>query len=356
MIKKSIRRFAPFVLVVGILLVVQSSTAIGQTPSPSPTASPAAKPKDDDEPIKIDTELVNIDVRVVDRNGRPVGNLLQGDFRVLENNEPQQIEFFSKSEIPTNYSLVVDNSGSLRQQLDKVIEASKIIVNTNKPDDETSVIRFVSRDKITIDQDFTSNKNDLNDALDNLYIEGGQTAIRDAVYLATQRLTDYEKSNSFDDRKRRALILVSDGEDRDSYYSEAQLYELLREANIQIYVIGFVGDLDKDTGFIKKSPQAKAKSFLERLASETGGKSYFPETLNDLPNIAKDISNELRSQYSIGYLPSKKEDGTYRNIKVVISDGPNKEKRIAITRSGRNANKQGLSTPATTTTTANKSN
>jgi Ca-activated chloride channel family protein len=150
--------------------------------------------------------------------------------------------------------------------------------------------------------------------------------------------------------------LVSDGEDRDSYYSEAQLYELLREANIQIYVIGFVGDLDKDTGFIKKSPQAKAKSFLERLASETGGKSYFPDTLSELPNIAKDISNELRSQYSIGYLPSKKEDGTYRNIKVIISDGPNKEKRIAITRSGRNANKQGLSTPAPATSTANKSN
>jgi Ca-activated chloride channel family protein len=214
----------------------------------------------------------------------------------------------------------------------------------------------VSRDKITIDQDFTSNKSDLFDALDNLYIEGGQTAIRDAVYLATQRLTDYEKSNSFDDRKRRALILVSDGEDRDSYYSEAQLYELLREANIQIYVIGFVGDLDKETGFIKKSPQAKAKSFLERLAGETGGKAYFPDTLNDLPGIAKDISNELRSQYSIGYLPSKKGDGTYRNIKVVVSDGPNKEKRIAITRSGRNANKQGLATPGTTTTTANKSN
>lgn len=355
MINISLHRFALLVLVIGVIWGFQSVNVVGQTPSPSPTASPA-KPKDDDEPIKIDTELVNIDVRVVDRNGRPVGNLSQADFKILENNEPQQIEFFSKSEIPTNYSLVVDNSGSLRQQLDKVIEASKIIVNTNKPDDETSVIRFVSRDKITIDQDFTANKNDLFDALDNLYIEGGQTAIRDAVYLATQRLTDYEKSNSFDDRKRRALILVSDGEDRDSYYSEAQLYELLREANIQIYVIGFVGDLDKDTGFIKKSPQAKAKSFLERLASETGGKSYFPDTLTELPNIAKDISNELRSQYSIGYLPSKKEDGTYRNIKVVISDGPSKEKRIAITRSGRNAAKQGLSTPAPAASTANKSN
>ena len=354
MLKKSLYQFAPLVLVIGLVLLFQSVDVIGQTPSPSPTASPAAKPKDDDEPIRIDTELVNIDVRVVDRNGRPVNNLQQGDFKILEENEPQQIEFFSKSEIPTNYSLVVDNSGSLRQQLDKVIEASKIIVNTNKADDDTSIIRFVSRDKITIDQDFTSNKSDLFDALDNLYIEGGQTAIRDAVYLATQRLTDYEKSNSFDDRKRRALILVSDGEDRDSYYSEAQLYELLREANVQIYVIGFVGDLDKDTGFIKKSPQAKAKSFLERLASETGGKAYFPDTLNDLPGIAKDISNELRSQYSIGYLPSKKGDSTYRNIKVVVSDGPNKEKRIAITRSGRNANKQGLSAPATPATTATK--
>ena len=139
------------------------------------------------------------------------------------------------------------------------------------------------------------------DSLDNLYVEGGQTAIIDAVYLAAERVENYEKTDRIDDRKRRALILVSDGEDRDSFYKEEQLYELLRESDVQIYAIGFVNELDKEGGFISKSPQGKAKAFLERMAKETGGKVYFPNSLNELNGIAKDIASELRTQYSISY-------------------------------------------------------
>ncbi len=314
------------------------------TPSPTPAAAPVLinptpKPTETpDEIIKIDTELVNLNVRVIDRNNRPVNNLQQKDFKVSEDGAPQQIDFFSKSEVPTNYALVVDNSGSMRQLLDKVIEAGKILVNTNRPDDESMIIRFVGRDKIEIEQQFTPNKTDLNDALDNLYIEGGQTAIIDAVYLAVENVDEYEKSKKVNDRKRRALILVSDGEDRNSYYNEKQLFELLRESEVQIYVIGFVSELSKDGGFISKSPQDKSKAFLQRLATETGGKAYFPNGASDLPGLAKEISNELRTQYSIGYIPSNDaRDGTFRNIKVVVEDGPNKERRIAITKAGRTA-------------------
>ena len=310
------------------------------TPTP-PTVSPDVSPTPDDEIIKIDTVNVLLNVRVVDRNNRPINNLSQKDFQILEDNVPQRIESFSKGEVPTNYSLVIDNSGSLRFQLEKVIEAGKIIVNTNRPDDETSIIRFVSSDKIEVVQDFTPNKVDIVDALDNLYTEGGQTAIIDAVYLAAEKVNQYEKSDS-NDRKRRALILVSDGEDRDSYYKEQQLFELLRESNVQIYAIGFVNELSKDGGFISKSPQSKAKNFLERLATETGGKSYFPNNINELETIARDISSELRTQYSISYAPTnEKQDGTFRNIKVQVADGPDKQKRIAVTRSGRIANPEG---------------
>jgi len=285
----------------------------------------------------VDTELVNLNVRVVDRNNRPVNNLAQSAFKIFEEGQQQHIEYFSTAEVPTNYTMVLDNSGSLRQQLEKVIEAGKILVNSNKPQDEASIIRFISRDKITVEQPFTANKADLMDTLDNLYIEGGQTAIIDAVYLAVQQVGEYEKAEK-DDKKRRAIVLVTDGEDRDSYYNEAQLGDLLRESDVQIFVIGFVGDLQKEGGFISKSPQAKAKGFLERMAEETGGKSYFPNSVGELPEIAKDISHELRTQYSIGYLPSNdKADGTYRNIKVQVDDGPNKEKRIAITKAGRMA-------------------
>lgn len=319
-------------------LVAGAQTA-GPTPTPlstRPVITPTPPIDDPNEIIKIDTELVNMTVRVIDRNNRPINNLQQKEFKIYEDGVLQKIDFFSQSEVPTNYALVIDNSGSLRQQLDKVIEAGKVFVNTNRAEDETMVIRFVGRDKIEIEQPFTSKKADLIDSLDNLYIEGGQTAVIDAVYLAAENVGEYEKSNKTNDRKRRALILVTDGEDRNSYYNEKQLFELLRESDVQIYVIGFVDDLSNEGGFISKSPQAKAKGLLERLATETGGKAYFPKSPAELPGLARDISNELRTQYSIGYIPSNdRRDGTYRSIKVTVDDGPGSQKRIAVARAGR---------------------
>lgn len=312
------------------------------TPTPTPTPKPAPTIREEDIIERVETELVNLNVRVVDRNNRPVNNISQSEFKIFEDNVPQKIEFFSKSEVPTNYSLVIDNSGSLRSQIEEVIEASKILVAANKDEDETSIIRFISSDKIEILQDFTANKTDLNDALDNLYIEGGQTAIIDAVYLAAGKVTDYEKSRNNADRMRRALVLVSDGEDVSSYYNQQQLFDLLRETDVQIYVVGFVKDLSTEKGFITKSKQGKAKAFLEKLASETGGRAYFPNAVSELSGVAREIAAELRMQYSIGYLPTNdRDDGTFRNIKVMVTDGPNSQRRIALTRAGRMANSTG---------------
>lgn len=324
----------------------QRTRQVSATPTPTPKSlrelgAPPPLPIVDDKEIEIKSELVNLDVRVVDRNNRPIGTLSEKDFKIFEDNQPQKIEFFSKSEVPTNYSLVIDNSGSLRSQLDKVIEAGKIMVNANRPDDETSVIRFVDSSKVEIKQPFTSSKDDIFYALDNLYVEGGQTAINDAVYLAIQDVDEYKKSNAANARKRRAIVLVSDGEDRNSYYNETQLFQLLREADVQIYTIGFINELDADGSLIRKSPQKKARAFLERLAAETGGKSYFPNDVNELNGIAQNISTELRTQYSIGYIPTNdRRDGTFRSIKVMITDGPNGQKRIPVTRNGRTAEKQ----------------
>lgn len=331
-----------FVLLVFVLAAVNSVAAQATEVTPSPTPRPGATPRLEDIEIKIDTELVNISVRVVDRNNRPINNLPQSDFKVYEDGVLQEIGFFSRSEVPTNYSLVVDNSGSLRSQIEQVIEAGKYLVNANRKDDETAILRFVSSDKIEVLQDFSNNKTDLNDALDNMYIEGGQTAIIDAVYLSVERLNQTNTPQKDLDRTRRAIVLVTDGEDRSSYYSEAQLMELLKESDVQIFVVGFVKGLSADKGFISKSPQGKAKSFLDRLASATGGKAYFPASSAEMTGIAKDIASELRMQYSIGYVPSNdRKDGTFRNIRVNINDGPGNQKRIAITRAGRTAEKEG---------------
>lgn len=333
---------ALFLIAVSGTIFSSAQTGTRTQSSATPTPTPAPTIREEDEIVKIDTELVNLNVRVVDRNNRPVGNLQQSDFKVFEDNVQQQIEFFSKSEVPTNYSLVIDNSNSLRSQIEEVIEAGKILVNSNKPSDETSIIRFVSSSKIEVLEDFTNNKEHLNEELDNLYTEGGQTAIIDAVYLAADRVSKHDKAASDKDRTRRALVLISDGEDRDSYYKESQLFELLREVDVQIYVIGFIKQLDSERGFISKSPQGKARSLLERLANETGGRAYFPADVSELNGIAREIASELRLQYSIGYLPSNdRADGTYRNIKVQVEDGPNKQKRIAITRAGRTADGPG---------------
>ncbi|HSI87946.1 MAG TPA: VWA domain-containing protein, partial [Pyrinomonadaceae bacterium] len=189
-------------------------------------------------------------------------------------------------------------------------------------------------------QDFTPSQEDLEYALENLYIEAGRTAIIDAVYLAVQRISQYESNDP--DAKRRALILVSDGEDVNSYYNSKQLLDLLKESDVQIYTVGFINELDDKGGFISKSARSKAKSFLDELATQTGGKAYYPNSLSELPTIARDIGAEMRSQYSIGYIPTNdKEDGTYRNIRVVVNDGPNNEKRIPVTRAGRVANPGG---------------
>lgn len=348
------------VVVTGLFISSQDSGISAQipraaaTPTPAASAPPTLATPTPEEIIRIDTELVNLNVRVIDRNSRPINNIQANEFKIFEDGVAQQIDFFSKSEVPTNYGIVVDNSGSMRQQLDKVVEAGKILINTNRPDDESMVIRFVGRDKIEIEQPFTSNKADLIDALDNLYIEGGQTAIIDAIYLAVENVDEYENAKKSTEKKRRALILVSDGEDRNSYYNEKQLFELLRESEVQIYVIGFVDELSKDGGFISKSPRDKAKTFLERIATETGGKAYFPANVSALPDLAREISSELRTQYSIGYIPSNdRRDGTYRSIKVQVSDGPNSQKRIAVSRAGRTAEGGAsvTSAPKTDTTT-----
>jgi Ca-activated chloride channel homolog len=352
-------RFVASLLVLSVCYLALDSlfSVMAQTPNPKttaktasttpiPTASPTPSPTpeivDDGDIIRVDTELVNVNVRVVDRNNRPISDVANSDFKVFEDNVLQPIDAIIRQEVTINYALVIDNSGSLRSQLEKVIEASKIIVNSNRPDDDVCVIRFVNSEKISIEQDFTGNKTLVNDALDQLFVEGGSTAVIDAVYLGVDKVTEHEKEKVGTDKKRRALILITDGEDRDSFYKEPQLFELLKESDVQIYPIGFVNELSNDGSLIRKSPKNQAVKLLTRLATETGGKAYFPNSVTELNDIALDIAKSLRTQYLISYSPTnEKRDGSFRSIKVLVNDGKNKEKRIAITRIGRTAVSEG---------------
>ncbi len=312
-------------------------------PTPTPTPPPEIDPGD---VLKIDAELVQLHVRVIDRNNRPINNVPQSDFHVFEDGVPQKIEAFTREEVPISYGLAVDTSGSLRSQLQSVIDAGKTIINSNRQGDETFLVRFISSDKIETVQDFTANKELLTDGLDSFYVEGGQTAIIDAVYLSAEHVSRYRKDDS-SDRRRRALIVITDGEDRNSFYKQDQLFSLLREEDVQIFVIGFVNELDKEEGLIRKSPREKAVSLIKKLATETGGRAYFPESTADLPKIAEDIIKDLRTQYVIAYNPTNKTpDGTYRAIRVTVDQpSDSSEKRIALTRTSRLARREGPGGP-----------
>ncbi len=307
-------------------------------PKPTPPPDPNAAEITEGERLTINTELVTLHVRVIDRNNHPINNIRKDDFKVLEDNVPQPIFSFTEEEVPVIYGLAVDTSGSLRPQFEQVINASKTIINSNKKGDETFLERFISSDKIETVQDFTDKKDSLMDGLDTLYIEGGQTAVIDGVYLAAEHVAGYKKGPE-DDRRRRALIIVTDGEDRASYYQEAQLFSRLREEDVQIYVIGFVNELDADKGLIRKSPRDKAVNLINRLASETGGRAFFPQSIAELPQIANEIVRDLRTQYVISYDPTNKaHDGSFRAIKVLVAQPTGNDRRIALTRNGRTAN------------------
>ena len=307
---------------------------------PTPTPTPPEVIESGDT-IRINAELVQLHVRVIDRNNRPINDVPQSAFHVFEDGTPQAIETFSREEVPISYGLAVDTSGSLRSQLQSVIDAGKTIINANKTGDETFLVRFISSDKIETVQDFTANKDLLMDGLDSFYVEGGQTAIIDAVYLSAEHVSEYRRGDE-GDRRRRALILITDGEDRNSFYKQEQLFAKLREEDVQIFVIGFVNELDKEAGLIRKSPRDKAVMLINKLATETGGRAFFPDSIADLPQIASEIIRDLRTQYVIAYNPTNKtQDGSFRAIKVSVDQPSGGDKRIALTRTGRLARREG---------------
>ena len=329
----------------------RTAPTLGEPPPPPPILKPKPTPTPGDEEIdegsivRFNTELVTLNVRVIDRNNRPINNVRESDFHVFEDGVVQPIESFTREEVPISYGLAIDTSQSLRSQIQAVIDAGKTIVGSNKPGDETFLVRFISSDQIETLQDFTANKEALNDGLDDLYVAGGQTAIIDAVYLSAEHVAEYKKGDD-SDRRRRALIVITDGEDRSSFYSQEKLFSRLREEDVQIYVIGFVNELDKDGGLIAKSPREKAVKLINKLASETGGRAFFPESISQLPGIADEIVRDMRTQYVLSYNPTNKSrDGSFRAIKVAVDGASSGDKRIALTRNGRLAPK-GEPTPA----------
>ncbi|HJQ69449.1 MAG TPA: VWA domain-containing protein [Blastocatellia bacterium] len=292
------------------------------------------EPQDREDPIKLDTNLVILDVTVVDPSNRPAMDLKQDQFQVLEDKIPQKIEFFSRDQVEVSMVLAIDTSGSMRAKLDTVIKASSSLVKESRQGDEVAVLEF--KDQPELLEEFTTNIGDVVDTLQGL-IASKQTAMLDALYLGA----DYASKEGRN--RRKAVVIVTDGIDKDSYYKFNEVVNHLRETDVQIYLIGFTNDLSKDGAWVfGKSDKEKAENLLKQLAEETGGKAFFPKELTEVHAIAQQISSDLRTQYSIGYYPTNsKKDGTFRAVKVNVNAGS--RRLVARTRNGYTAPREGES-------------
>ncbi|HKV40862.1 MAG TPA: VWA domain-containing protein [Blastocatellia bacterium] len=277
--------------------------------------------------IRLGTELVLLDVTVVDQSNKPVRDLSKEQFQVVEDKVPQKIDFFSREQVPVSLVFTIDTSGSMRPKLDTVIKASVNLVKSSQPGDEMAAIEF--KDQPELIEEFTSDMADVIDALQGM-VASRQTAMFDALYLAA----DY--ANKEGRNRRKAVILVTDGLDNNSYYHFDEVVNHLRELDVQIYLIGFISDLSEEHSLFGKSDKEKAESVLNKLAAETGGKAFFPREPAEVHQIAQQISTDLRTQYSIGYYPTNaKHDGSYRSVKVLVEGGSSR--LVARTRAGYTA-------------------
>jgi len=215
------------------------------------------------------------------------GVLVCAGFTVLSAQEPR-VKPSTASPSWLELGLLVDNSGSLRSHFQKVIDVSKRIVESAQAGDRLFVVRFVSAHKITIVHDSTPQKSPLTQALDEMYVEGGLSAITDAVYMAAERLD----KNGGSEGHKRALILITDGADEASFYTMERLLSLLCEKEVRVFAIGFPEALGQQGLKV----QERARKYLIRLADESGGRVYFPTTKTDVENVANSVLNDIRNQ------------------------------------------------------------
>jgi VWFA-related protein len=274
--------------------------------------------------IRVDVNLVELPVSVVDKNGDAVEGLTQDNFQILEDKKPQQISLFKKEDIPLSLGLVIDSSGSMRNKKDRVHSAALTFVKESNPDDETFVVAF--DDSAWLQQDFTGSLGDLVDALDNLDPRL-ETAMYDAIYLSL----DHVKKGRLN---KKALLVISDGEDTASKWGYNKVLEHVQKSqDVVIYAIGILDENDsRSGGLFGKSPQKKARDALKEIAEVSGGQAYFPKSIDEVVDICARIARDLRNQYTLGYASqNEKKDGTWRTIEVRVLNPPKNAGRTTVT-------------------------
>jgi Ca-activated chloride channel family protein len=276
----------------------QQMTPKGGSPGIDPTLRTHTRP------MKVDVDLVLVPVTITDPMNRLVTGLEPDNFELFEGSEKQQIKHFSSEDVPISLGVIFDLSGSMGNKIEKSREAVVEFFRTANPQDEFFMVSFNDRPELL--SDFTNSVEDIQAKL--VYATPkGRTALMDAVYMGLHKMKDAHQ-------EKKALLIISDGGDNHSRYTENEIKSLVKEADVQIYGIG-IFDSSPATPEEKMGPVV-----LSEITDVTGGRTFTIDNPNELADVATKIGIELRNQYVLGYRPNKPaRDGKWRKIKVKLN-------------------------------------
>lgn len=257
--------------------------------------------------LRVEANLVLVPMTVTDDQNRLVTGLERENFYVYENNQPQTIRTFSTDDAPISIGIIFDLSGSMNNKYTRSRRALSEFMRTSNPQDEFFVVAFNDRPNIVVD--YTNNVDDV-DARMVMLKPQNRTALIDAVYLGLDKLKDAKY-------ERKALLVISDGGDNRSRYTEGELRKAVRESDVQMYAIGI---------FEQNAPTEEERNgpaLLMDMCDQTGGRLFHVTDVAELGDIASRISAELRNEYVIGYKPTDlHHDGNWRKLKVKLNPPP----------------------------------
>jgi len=304
------RRF-PFPLLVSAAAAAALRIAAAQTPQPPQV------------PFRAGVDVVSLNVTVTDGTARYITDLTQDDFNVFEDGVKQDVTFFSRTNLPIALALLIDTSASMESKLPTAQEAAVGFAKRLRAQDLAEVIDFDSR--VVVLASFTNGVSDLEQAIRKTSA-GGSTSLYNAVYIALKDLKKVVAKNS-EEIRRQALVVLSDGEDTSSLLPFEEVLDLAKRSETAIYAIGLRSPDGPGTatkGF------KEAEFVLRQFAQETGGRSFFPSQLSDLANVYGQISDELSSQYTVGYTSrNPRRDGSWRRV-IVRVNRPNLTSRTKL--------------------------
>lgn len=275
-------------------------------PAASPSASPAQQGTEVGEQVIVNTDLITLTVTVTDAYGRYVSGLDKKAFKVFEDKEEQEITNFSDDDAPVSVGVIFDVSGSMSgDKIRKAREALSRFIQTSHDSDEYFLIAFNSRAQLLLDK-----TRDGDAVLNKLtFVETkSNTALYDACYLGVEKV-------SRGAHPKRALLLISDGQDNDSRYTFNEVRRLLKESDVVLYSVGILGGNDPGS-----SLGMDGQAVLDELSAVSGGKAFFPNTSAEMDELFERIALELRHQYSIAYRPKNfTNDGKWHKLKVKVT-------------------------------------